>query len=188
MHIFLFLLLFFQDALAQDCSNPRGAVQLFLDYQQKHTKDLSKAAQCFEGDVEAKKLAAKHLKQVLDAKGYFINFADFSTEQDYVDPQNQLEMVAIHTKLPQITIIKKDGQWIFPSSNFQAIDKVYRETFSDSLSLVLNQLPDWSKTPLLFHIEPWQLIYFVLLLLFSWGIGHIVDKILIHQIFLENHI
>ena len=91
-------------------------------------------------------------------------------------------MLLIHPKLPQVFVIKKEEKWIVPQNAYYVISHKYNETFSSTFSQFLNKLPPWFQYTVIFHIKVWQFIYFFLLLLMSWLVGRVIDKIIINQL------
>jgi MscS family membrane protein len=187
MHILFIFLFFVQNLFADPCLNARSSIQNFLVQLQNDNWKPQEAAACFEGINDPSKKdqsiqAAIQLKQVLDARGMFLNIEDYPNDPNFVDEQTKSSLVIIHPDAPQITIKKKSGSWIVPQSSFAVISALYQETFSSYSSQLINILPPWFQTPLLFHIQLWQILYFISLLLFSWLIGRIIDTILMNRL------
>lgn len=184
MHLILMLFVFIQNLTAAPCDSARSSIQNMLDNLQNDNWIPEKAALCFEKTEEKSERvqAAKQLKQVLDAQGLFINLKDYPNDPKFTDKNTKQQSVIIHKQLKDISIEKVGDKWIFSKSTFPAISHAYQKTFSSLFSQVLNQLPPWFKTPLLFHIQLWQFLFFVFLLLVSWLIGRIIDRIFINQL------
>jgi len=187
--MFFFLWLFLtQNLLAEPipknivCPSPRKSIENFLNNLQHNQWYPEQAVACFEGHREESLPAAIQLKQVLDAKGWLLYLDDYSYSSDFVDEETKKSIVVLHPQLPQVTLFKDGNRWLFSQSSYPIISQAYQETFSSFFSQFLNTLPAWTKTRIIFNIQIWQFLYFTLLLLFSWMIGRVLDKIVIHRL------
>lgn len=188
MNLFLYMLIMMQSAFANPCENPKSSIQNLIDQLQADSWYPQQAAICFEGfdgsaqDREVSIRSATQLKQLLDARGMFIDLDDYSDDPNFINEDTKTSVLVLHPELPQVIITKKGANWIVPKSAYYVISTKYNETFSSAFSQLLNQLPPWFQYPVIFHIKVWQFIYFFLLLLASWLVGRVIDKIVINRL------
>ena len=188
MNLVLYILLLMQSAFANPCENPRSSIQNLIDQLQPDNWYPQQAAVCFEGfdgsseEREESIRSATQLKQILDARGMFLALDDYSDDPNFVDKETNKSTLVIHPKLNQVVVTKKGSNWIVPKSAYHVISHEYNETFSSAFSQLLNQLPPWFQYTIIFHIKVWQFIYFLLLLIASWLVGRIIDKIVINRL------
>ena len=188
MNLFLYILLLMQSSFANPCINPQSSIQNLIEQLQADHWYPQKAATCFEGfegsaeEREESIRAAKQLKQTLDARGMLLVFDDYSDDSNFTDEKTKKQTLIIHPKLPQVLLTKKGENWIVPKRSYYVIAHNYNQTFSSTASQVLNQLPPGFQYPVIFHIKIWQIVYFLLLLLTSWLVGRIIDKIIINRL------
>ena len=188
MNLVLYILLLMHSAFANPCENPRSSIQNLIDQLQPDNWYPQQAAVCFEGfdgsseEREESIRSATQLKQILDARGMFLALDDYSDDPNFVDKETNKSTLVIHPKLNQVVVTKKGSNWIVPKSAYHVISHEYNETFSSAFSQLLNQLPPWFQYTIIFHIKVWQFIYFLLLLIASWLVGRIIDKIVINRL------
>lgn len=189
MVLILWFFVLVQNLIADPCESPRSSVQNFLEQLQHDNWNPKLAAACFEGisnpeTAEQSIRAAVQLKQVLDANGMFLNMEDFSNDPNFVESSSQKASISIYPSLPHVLVQKKNDQWIFPKTTYVAISHKYNEAFSSNFSQYINTLPPLFKKTVVFGIEIWQILYFLVLLVFSWLTARILDSVLISQFIL----
>ena len=54
--------------------------------------------------------SATQLKQILDARGMFLNLEDYSDDPNFVDEEGKKSIQVIHPKLPQVVVVTKKGE------------------------------------------------------------------------------
>ncbi|MEC7987558.1 MAG: mechanosensitive ion channel family protein [Myxococcota bacterium] len=183
--LFLFILLVSLARAKSDsnCASPRGSVATLIDNLQSSSWSPKLASSCFETEKEAiREELAIQLKQTLDSKGYRIDYDNYSEDPKYVDEKTSLSTVFIDPRLPDIEIVKIGDRWLIPIRAHTPIREAYKKTFSSGVSQFVNQLPPIFREVILFNIQIWQICYLLLLLLFAWILGRVVDRIIIHQI------
>lgn len=188
MNLLLSILILMHSALANPCVNPKSSITNLIEQLQPDNWSPQNAAVCFEGfdgsanEKEESIRSATQLKQLLDARGMFLNLDDYSDDPNFINEESKKSIQVIHPKLPQVVVTKKGENWVVPKSAYNVISHSYNETFSSTFSLLLNQLPPWFQYTVIFHIKVWQIVYFILLLLASWLVGRVIDKIIINQL------
>lgn len=167
-----------------DCSTPVGATKTLLKNLLKDNWHRAEASTCIQGNEKA----ALQLKQILDAQGIYIDYAKLPNDAEYVNESGSPQ-VAIDIRLPEIQWERQlDGTWQLSTSSIQNIQSLYQDTFSSYVSSLLDKLPaSFFETVLGFQI--WQYLLFVIILLFSWLAGRLVDRVIYGQIlkFIEKH-
>jgi len=188
MNLLLYIFMLAQSAFANPCINPQSSIRNLIEQLQVDNWSPQNAAVCFEGfdgspqEREESIRYATQLKQILDAKGMFLTLDDYPDDPNFIDKESSKSVLIIHSNLPQVVVTKKGKNWIVPKSSYNVILHSYNETFSSTFSQFLNRLPPWFQYTLIFHIKVWQFVYFILLLLTSWLVGRIIDKIVINQL------
>ena len=171
-------------AYTPDCSTPVGATKTLLKNLLKDNWHRTEAATCIQGNEKA----ALQLKQILDAQGIYIDYSKLPNDTEYVN-ESGTPQVAIDIRLPEIQWERQaDNSWQLSTSSIQNIQNLYQDTFSSYVSSLLDKLPaSFFETVLGFQI--WQYLLFVIILLFSWLAGRLVDRVIYGQIlkFIEKH-
>ena len=185
---FLFLIststLGFQASQPSGLATPQKAVHSFLHWQQTGHQNFDKVATTMklaEVSKEEKIELARELKKVLDAKGLLVVYDAIPNTRDYVDSLSGLQQYILFDELPEIYLIKQEGEWLFSKATIEQIPQLYRDTFSSLIEAVVNELPDSVKKEWL-GVEIWQYIAIFVWLLF----GLILRKIF--EFILDNYI
>jgi MscS family membrane protein len=180
--LFALLLLFsVQEAAHASCNQPLATTQSLLDnLQTGENWNPAAAAACFpEGAAQAD--TAVQLKQILDARGLFIDFQTLSTDPDFKDSLGEHKVV-LHKRAPKIYLTKLDGRWVFSPETVEAVPGLYNQSFSGLALSVSNALPAAFQKPLAAGIQGWQLVLFGLLALVAVLTGRIAHFILQNQV------
>lgn len=175
----LFLMLWSALALAAEpelCSSPRQSISTLLDNLQPERYNPELAASCIPTDNGAE-IGIK-IQRVLDAKGIYVSYDKLPDSPDFQTEDNTA--FVYYDAIPSVSVVKKDGQWLFSDSTIQAVPKLYTETFSTNISAFVNTLPPTFQA----HIGGfyvWQGVFLLILTLLAVLVGRLVDFILIRQ-------
>lgn len=153
---------------AQQCVTPRQAVETLLNWQQPEQTDLSKAAACLDrsGVANSKEaqLRARQIKDVLDARGLFVELEDVPADAAYETAGGEKRFVLFRT-LPELYIEKVGDQWLWSATAVGSAARLHSETFLVDVGSIEQNLPAWARQEL-FGLSLWQMIgLFVLILL-----------------------
>ena len=163
-------------AMTPDCSSPELAVKTLLRNLHDNNWNRTDAAACIQHNEKS----ALQLKQILDAKGIYIDYSKIPNDPNYQN-LNGDEIAIIDSRLPEIQFTKKDGQWQISDSSLTNIQDLYNKTFSNHVRSFLKILPAFFFENF-FGIALWQYSLFLLLLLLAWGVGRLTDKLISSQI------
>ncbi len=169
------------EAYEPDCTTPVEATKTFLKNLIGSDVNREKAAACIQGDQKA----ALQFKQVLDARGIFIDYSKIPSDPDYVDETGNA-MATIDPRLPHITLEKveegpEQGQWQLTDHSIQSIHDLYSDTFSGYVRAMLERLPA-SFFETIFGLQIWQYLLFSIIILLSWLAGRLVDRVIYSQV------
>lgn len=165
-------------------SNPRRAVHTFLHWQQKGHQNLDRTILPFKLSDETKEQKielATELRKVLDARGLLVVYDNIPDNPNYADTLSGLNQYILFDELPEVYLIKQNGQWVFSTATIQQVPDLYQATFSGVIEALLDRLPEWTKGEW-FGIEIWQYLGVFIWLL----IGVILRKIF--EFVLDNYI
>lgn len=140
-------------------ANPRRSVHTFLNWQQTghHKPEYVIKTMKLAGSDEEKKLElANHLLKILDARGLMIDYDRIPSNANYTDSLSGLQQYVLFQSLPEIYLTKtEDQEWVFSEASISQIPDLYQSTFSSYVSLIVDNLPDWTHTEWL-GIQIWQ--------------------------------
>lgn len=176
----------FQTETEQDeyLSNPRRAVHTFLHWQQTGHQNLNRVVLPFQLSDEVKEnkvQLATELRKVLDARGLLVVYENVPNNPNYVDSLSGLNQYILFDNLPEVYLIKQEGEWVFSKATIEQIPILYNDTFSGVIEALLDRLPEWTKNEW-FGVEIWQYLAVFLWLL----IGIILRKVF--EFILDNYI
>ena len=168
------------DAYEVNCTTPVDATKTLLKNLMGENWNRSAAASCIRGDEKA----AIQLKQILDAKGIFVDYADLPNTPDYINDSGN-STVALDPRLTEIEfeLVEEGpftGQWQISEQSKENIHTLYNETFSGYVSTFLDILPA-TFFESLFGLQLWQYLLFVIILLISWLTGRLVDRVIYNR-------
>ena len=175
--MFLFFFVFLQNSFANpiQCQTPLDVISSILDQpivQEDHGKCVGAPTS------QQNQILATQLKQVLDAKGIFIDYSLISDDQNYKNENGDAKH-KISSQLPQIVIVQNtDSNWQLSNETQQLIPKIHNQTFSFIVSYLQRQIPSGD----LFQIQFWQYTLFFILAIIGFFSGRICERIFIYQI------
>ena len=129
----LFILLWTMLAQAAEtdlCTSPRQSIATLLDNLQPENYHPDIAASCIPAD-NGSELAIK-IQRLLDAKGIFVSYDNLPDDPSYQTEDGKAYIY--YEDLSNISVINKDGRWVFTEATIQAVPKLYSETFSTNIS------------------------------------------------------
>jgi len=167
-------------AATAPCAHSQAAIRSLLDNLQADSWNPTLAASCLDaapGD-DAASLAIQLLR-ILDARGHFIDFDDFPTDPEYVNADGAAHVAPI-TGFPQFQVGRlADGSWKFDRDLADGLPQIYASTFP-FLAAFHEQLPPGAFQTI-GPVAIWQLIYLAILILVSFLVGRIAEKLLSSQ-------
>lgn len=166
-------------------ANPQRAVHTFLHWQQEgHKKPdyVIKTMKLADGDQEQKHELASQLLKVLDARGLLINYDQIPSNPNYTDSLSGLQQYILFQSLPEVYLTKTgQNEWVFSEATVQSIPELYQSTFSNWMTFIVDNLPDWAHSEWM-GIKIWQY-----LAVFFWLLtGLILMKVF--NFFLDNYV
>lgn len=165
------------EAFPADCSTPEQAVKTLLKNLQQSNWNRIEAATC----VQKNEKVAIQIKQIFDAKGIFIDYKKIPNQPDFQN-NNFESIVVLDPKLPDIYLEKIDDSWQISQHSLERVHDIYSDTFSVYVKNILEQLPV-QFFEMWVGIQLWQYLLFFIILLLSWLVGRIVDKLIYSQLF-----
>lgn len=163
------------------CAHPLAVVQTLLDNLQTSGEwNPSAAAECFPPSEDAE-TTALHLKQVLDARGLYIDFDKVPTDPDYTNSRDEHKWV-LHDRLPKVYLNKTADRWTFSDETVQAVPAMYADSFSGIAKTLRQTLPPPFHRTLFLGLMGWQFVLFGLLALLSFLAGRVAHSLLQNQV------
>ena len=163
------------------CTHPLAAVQSLLDnLQTSGTWDPTAAAACFP-DSEDPETTALHLKQILDARGLYIDFDQVPTDPDYKNARDEHKWI-VNDRLPRVYMVKLGERWLFSPETVEAVPSLYADSFSGLARALRSALPPPFHRSLILGLMGWQLVLFGVLVLASFVVGRVAHSVLEKQV------
>ena len=164
-----------------DCSTPVDATKTLLKNLMGENWNRTAAASCIGGDEKA----AMQLKQILDAKGIFVDYGNLPSAPDYVNEKGHSTAI-LDPRLPEVELELVadgpfEGQWQISEQSKENIHILYSETFSGYVSTLLDVLPA-TFFESIFGLQLWQYLLFFIIILVSWLTGRLVDRVIYNQV------
>lgn len=167
------------------CATPRKAVQQWIDNLQPTRNRPAIATACFDwadSDVPQpdRETSARRLLKVLDVQGLVVDYEGLPDEQVVADGgrvflfpgigydedgSTQVSDPSTSSHLPELFLVRKDGRWLISGDSIGAIDELYDATIHWDLAGVVERLPDWMKSRVLFGVAWWQVLGLAVLLI-----------------------
>jgi len=163
------------------CVHPLASVQTLMDNLQTSGEWNPKAAaECFPQNEDVEKTAL-HLKQVLDARGLYIDFDKVPTDPDYKNSRDEHKWV-LHDRMPKVYLNKTADRWTFSEETVQAVPAMYANSFSGIATTLRRTLPPPFHRTLLLGLMGWQFVLFGLLAFLSFLAGRVAHSLLETQV------
>ncbi len=160
------------------CGSPRAAVTTLVDALQSDHYNPTRAARCLaapEDETDAlptPTLAAK-LKQVLDARGLWLDLERIPNDPDYVDGGGESRYDLFPGVLQMVYLERQGDRWVFPGGVVGRIPAMYRSTFPLDVRGMIETLPSWTRMPVV-GARLWQLVGVFLLVLLAMILQKVV--------------
>jgi MscS family membrane protein len=163
------------------CTHPLATMQSLLDNLQSSGEwNPSAAAQCFPPHEDPEQTAL-HLKQVLDARGLYIDFDKVPTDPDYKNSRDEHKWV-VHDRMPRVYMNKTADRWVFSEETVQAVPSLYADSFSGVATTLRRILPPPFHRTLIMGLMGWQFVLFGILTLVSFLAGRFAHSLLQNQV------
>lgn len=174
-------LLFSQETVNVDLSNPNATVYTHLYFLQSDSYAPEKAAKTVGGLDESEAMdVVQKLKEILDGKGLIVNFSRVPTNPMHMDSiafGAQYKFVLFPEDVPEIYLEKVGSQWLYSKETVRKTNALYNATFPWFVTYLKKFIPNVGYHSL-FGIKLWQYIGLVLLLLSSWVLFYLLHRIL----------
>lgn len=158
-------------APAGPCANPKAAVSNWLVNLQEGEENPAAAAACTVTPAgmtdEEVQTAVVELKRVFDARGIIVRVEELPEDPLYRDALLGQHKVPVSTLLPDVYLVRSGERWVLSASSLEKAAELYRETFPLDLSRILDELPAWTRMPVL-GIRLWQVVGLALLVLLGF--------------------
>lgn len=157
------------DTLYYSLQSPRQVVVTHLKYLQPATFHPQLSAQTFNiADKEyAQELAIK-LKQILDARGLYVDVETLPNTPDYTDSLTRLNRYVLFANYPQIIVERVGNHWYYSRRTIEAIPDLHREIYPLGSDFLMNLFPSRIAHKEVLGLHLWQLLGALLIILFSF--------------------
>lgn len=184
---FIYLLLFSVFANAQkeevkvDLSSPYGAIYTHLYFLQPDSYNAQKAAATIYGEtLERSEEIAIKIKQVLDGRGLKVKMNALPTNQNYTDTISSgvvtHKYVLFPNEMPEIYLEKINDDWCYSKETNVKIFSVYNNVYPSGTEFIKKIIPNIGHK-IIFGIELWQYLGFVLFIIVSVFLFVILNKL-----------
>lgn len=171
---------------AADLSSPYAAIETHLKYLQPDSYFPAVSAKTFplKDEDQAISLAIK-LKQILDAKGLYVDMATVPKKPNFIDSTNNLARYYLFPdKLPGIYLQKQNNKWLWSERTVERIPALHQEVFPFGSDLLVNLFPTFGQKRI-GQLYVWQIIgifiFIVLILilhqLLSWILQLLITRL-----------
>ncbi|MCB9742545.1 MAG: mechanosensitive ion channel family protein [Alphaproteobacteria bacterium] len=160
------------------CETPREAAMTLLALLQPDNHHPEQAGHCLDvpEDMEGQRAdLAEDLKDVLDARGWYIQVDSLSNDPDYAGEDGDTRVPLVPGE-PSIYLDKVDGRWVWSEETVRATPRLHRATFRG----LGDRLKKWAPvlaTEVL-GVGLWQLTLLIGLLLSGWAAGRVAGAAL----------
>ncbi len=178
-YLFLFLsqLIFSQDNVKVDLSNPKATLFTHLYFLEEGSYEPVKSAAAIKLDDKSKAVEISlKIKDIYEALGLEIDFLEVPDSNEYLDTitdhAGELSKSAFHRftpfplRLPEVYVERSKGKWYYSEKTIKNIDEIYKDAFPMELSWVPKKFPKLFKAKV-FGILIWKpiLVLFLFLIL-----------------------
>ncbi len=132
-------------------------------------RDVHKSAESFHPDfpLDRRVELAENLKQILDARGYYITVSKIPKNTNYRDSVTGNFVYSLVREIPQFTIEKYGNHWYYSKSLDKDIPAVFKKTFPSWSLNIINKIPESLKIHIL-QIPLWKYFGFVAIILIAY--------------------
>lgn len=167
-----------------DLSTPRQTVKTHIENLQHKHYNPFKAGKAFPVDdsAKAKQLAIK-LKQILDAKGLYVNYSNIPKNPSFKDSLDKQQAYVLFNMYPSIYVTKQDNKWQYAEETIKAVPEIHQNVFPFGTDELINLVPKVGQRKFL-GLALWKylgmLILVAIAFLMHW-IGTFIFNSVIHR-------
>lgn len=167
------------DTLYYSLYTPRNTVVTHLKYLQAQTFHPDLSAQTFNiPDQEyAQELAVK-LKQILDARGLYVDIEAIPNNPEHTDSLTRLNRFTLFSNYPQITLERINNNWFYSKRTTEAIPEMHREIYPLGSDFLMNLFPVNLAHKEVLGLQFWQLMGGLLIIVLSFVLHRLLTFIL----------
>lgn len=168
IYFFLFVsnLIFSQDVVKVDLSNPKATLYTHLFFLQEDSYEPGKSAATIRGVDRSKAVEiAIKIKEIYEGSGLEADFDIAPEAADYLDTiadyTDALDKSLLHRyspfplRLPKVYLERSKGKWYYSKETVDHIEEIYKDTFLLELGWLPQKFPNFFKTTLL-GIKIWK--------------------------------
>lgn len=160
-----------EDKRKSALNNPYQSVYNHLNNLQPGSYNLDQAARSFENytqDAEKAKDAAIKLKQIWDARGYFVEMDQISGNPDYTDSITDENIYTPVVQTPGIYLEKQPDQtWKYSMHSIGIIHEAYEDVFPFGSEWFINMFPHKANIQI-FGLYLWQHVGIIIIILLAF--------------------
>lgn len=162
------------DTLYFSLYTPRNTVVTHLRYLQPETFHPELSAETFNlaDKKKAQELAIK-LKQILDARGLFIDIESIPNNPEYTDSLTQLNRYILYANYPQIMLERVNGKWYYSKRTAEAIPELHSEIYPLGSDFLMNLFPASIAHKEVLGLHMWQYLGALLIIIISFFLHRI---------------
>ncbi len=149
-------------------NTPRETVKTHIEFLQHGNYHPFKAAKVIpvKDSVLAKELAVK-LKQILDAKGLYVEYSNIPDRPDYKDTNRNKKEYILFNTYPRIYLSKKGDKWFYSRETAEAIPEIYNQVFPFGADKLVNLIPKSAQKEFL-GLALWKYLGLAIIFLLSY--------------------
>ncbi len=157
------------DTLYFSLYTPRNTVVTHLKFLQPETFHPELSAETFNltDKKKAQELAIK-LKQILDARGLFVDIETIPNNPDYTDSLTRLNRYIIYPNYPQIMLERVNGKWYYGKRTAEAIPELHSEIYPLGSDFLMNLFPTSIAHKQVLGLHMWQYLGVLLIIILSF--------------------
>lgn len=150
-----------------DCSTPRRALATWLGNLQPDRREPRVATACFDwrgtaADPDERARLAEHLKEVLDARGLWVEMEGIPDDAQL--PDGEREVRPFPNTLQALRVERVGDAWLISRDTVRAIPRLHQETFAVDVDDVLDLGPAFLRERVL-GMMWWQIVGLALFVL-----------------------
>lgn len=167
-----------------DCSTPRRALSTWLgnlmEIDDLHPRQ---AARCFDwaavgiSDHGQQEDTVQRLKQVLDARGHYVQMENIPDEEEPADTER---VVPFPQGMPSLYLVRRGSQWLISAESIRRVPTWYGETFAFDVDDYLESAPSWMRDSVL-GVQWWQLVALLVLVVLLVLIRQVITLVGVNQ-------
>lgn len=162
------------DTLYFSLYTPRNTVVTHLKYLQPETFHPELSAETFNltDKKKAQELAIK-LKQILDARGLFVDIETIPNNPEYTDSLTRLNRYILYANYPQIMLERVNGKWYYSKRTAEAIPELHSEIYPLGSDFLMNLFPASIAHKEVLGLHMWQYLGALLIIILSFFLHRI---------------